>query len=182
MEESIFNRAPVQNKQSINVQKSTIKYLKGLDCLCTPALDVGPRSPLTNEIEDVFGIRMDNTYGDLDVSFTTKKKFYKFVLYSHTIEHQFNPLFTLLELKKIIDKNSYMLIILPRRIKLLWTLSHYHEIDHYRMRALLDRAGYKIESYSKSRARRPWYQYLTGIRPLLRLFFEYNAFYLVKIK
>jgi len=160
--------------------EDTVEYLrrKGI----TPyILDVGPCSPLTKMIHRELRVApIANTEGDLDVMPFMDGMTFDYIIYSHTIEHQFNPLHTLLELRKAMHDKTRMFIILPRRGKLLWDRGHYHEIDHYRMKLLLQRAGYEIISYELHKGWRPWWFYLTGIRPLMRLFLEYNAYYEVK--
>ena len=161
--------------------RQTLDFLKGK--LKGTILDVGQPSPLTEAIIMNFPVQVTNTVGDLDEEFTVDHIGYwpfNFIIYSHTIEHQFNPLNTLLGLKYRMNDNTVMFIMLPSRGKLLWTKGHFHEIDHYRMQALLDRAGLKIVAYERRKHWRRWYSYLTGIRPLLRLLFEYNAYYTVK--
>ena len=108
-------------------------------------LDVGQHSPLTDEIEKYFNIKLDNTTGDLDVLFTMPKKNYDVIIYSHTIEHQFNPLYTLIKLKDALKNNGRIYIFVPdRNIKLLWSKGHYHEIDTYRMYLICKRVGLQI--------------------------------------
>ncbi len=175
-------------EQSSNVQRTTLEYLYRRMYLGPyTIIDVGQRSPLTDAIEREFGYMIWNTVGDLDERFglsmngpVSKCPIY-YIVYSHTIEHQFNPLYTLLELKRYMIPETRMFIILPRRGKLLWWRGHYHEIDDYRMRLLLRRAGLDIVSFERHKVWREWKFYFTGIRPLMRLFCEYNAYYEVKI-
>ena len=157
-----------------------LDYLEGKVTL--PILDVGQRSPLTDAIAQRYLPGVENTQGDLDIEFSIPGYWpYYTIIYSHTIEHQFNPLFTILQLKKIMAREASLIIILPSRTKLLWDKGHYHEIDHYRMKLLIERAGMRIVSYERRKAWRKWYTYFYGIRPLLRLFLEYNAYYLIKL-
>ena len=143
-------------------------------------LDVGQRSPLTDAIEGKFS-KVDNTIGDLDIEVTAPEYRYDTIIYSHTIEHQFNPLFTLLELKQLMHFYTRLIIILPSRTKILWTPGHYHEIDHYRMQLLIKRAGLRIVSYERRKHWRKWYTYFFGLRPFMRLFLEYNAYYMIQL-
>lgn len=172
-----FAKSPYQKNtnQARCVRRQTINYLRKLDLKCN-ILDIGPRNPLSDAIEEKLGLKVVNTYGDLDCDFLIPPKTFKFILYSHTIEHQFNPLFTLLELKEHLSGN--MLIIIPSRPKILWSKGHYHEIDHYRMKMLLKRAGYRIVNYQKIKFWREWWQYLS-LRGIMRLLFEYNSYYFV---
>ena len=170
----------VETDQTLNVIDTTMKYLVRKSKYDGTMLDIGRESPLTKRVRAIYDVT--NTSGDLDtITFSSDIK-YDYILYSHTIEHQFNPLHTLLELRKVMSEESVMYIILPNKPKFLWWEGHFHEIDNYRMTLLLKRAGYEIISYERHRAWRNWKFYLKGIRPLLRVFLEFNAYYEVKIK
>lgn len=145
-------------------------------------LDIGQRSPLTDAIEKSLNLKLDNTSSDLDFAVTAPKKAYDVVIYSHTIEHQFNPLFTLVEIHKLLKNDGTLFIMLPERGKLLWDKGHYHEIDAYRFKELVERAGFKIVKKDAQRSWRNPFFYLTGFRPFLRLFMEKNANYVLKKK
>lgn len=177
---------PYLTEDTRNIRQ-VIRYLKDKEYLIDNPyvhyiLDVGQRSPLTDAISKESYCRIDNTTGDLDTDFTSPIRIYDTIIYSHTIEHQFNPLYTLLRLREVMDKSSRMFIILPSRTKLLWERGHFHEIDRYRMGLLLDSAGLEIVTYERRKHHRAWYTYFNGIRPLMRLFIEFNAYYEVKIK
>lgn len=182
---SEFAKNPYDNmsRQYEDSIKTTIGFLIR-KVVRSPILDIGEQSPLTDALRLYLpSIEIDNTEGDIDEPFVTiPGKKYNAILYSHIIEHQFNPLFTLQFLKSRLEKDGRIFIITPHRGKLLWDKGHYHEIDHYRMIKLIERAGYKILNYELHKVRRAWYSYLTGIRPLLRLFFEYNGYYEIKQK
>lgn len=165
-----------------DAMSTTVKYIGRKIKPSSSMLDVGQRNPLTELLEKgEMKLRITNTEGDLDVFILQDTNIYNYILYSHTIEHQFNPLHTLLELKKVMSDKTLMFIILPRRGKLLWCKGHFHEIDDYRMRLLLERAELEIVSLELHKAWRPWYFYLTGFKPIMRLFFEYNAYYEVRL-
>jgi len=180
-----FNQSPyVVTNHVASTMDSTIKYLIAhvpYWGFGQTMLDVGQRSPLTALIEFYFPqMKVDNTEGDLDTFGLPETHEYDLVLYSHTIEHQFNPLHTLLELKKVLRHEGRIFIALPQKPQLLWWSGHYHEIDDYRMRMLLKRAGYEVVTYDRRKEwRSPWF-YLSGIRPFLRLFFERHGYYEVK--
>jgi len=166
-----------------DAMSTTVKYLNRKVRPHSTMLDVGQVNPLTEILlNGNLKPEITNTEGDLDVFNLDDSVKYDYILYSHTIEHQFNPLHTLLELKKVMTDKTLMFIILPRRGKLLWCKGHFHEIDAYRMDLLLERAGLDVVSLEMHKAWRPWYFYLTGFKPLLRLFLEYNAYYEVRLK
>lgn len=171
----------IATEQTENVIATILEYLSRKVSMRTWMLDIGRYSPLTREVKEKFELRIENTVGDLDVLTFGSLKKYDYILYSHTIEHQFNPLHTLLELRKVMNAETKMFIILPCKPKFLWWEGHFHEIDNYRMKLLLKRAGLNIVSYERHRVFRNWKFYLTGIRPLLRLFCEYNDYYEVKL-
>ena len=181
-----FASTPWQNTRQHDYHvRDVLRYLRGriLNYHGITMLDIGKISPLTLAVKERYEkLIIWNTDIDIDTEPIDFLAAVDYVLYSHTIEHQFNPLYTLLEIYNLMKDDSVMFIILPRRGKLLWDKGHYHEIDHYRMKLLLERAGYEIISYELHKAWRPWWFYLTGIRPLMRLFFEFNAYYEVKKK
>jgi len=153
-----------------------IGYLKGKIRSGMSMLDVGGRNPLTEFMEKEFDVKADNTSGDLDISFTAPGNEYDVIIYSHVIEHQFNPLFTLLELKKYMKDSARMYIFLPNKPKFLWYEGHYHEIDRHRMGLLLKRAGLNICSVTRQRLKKPLKDRI-GIRPFIRVFCEFNVIY-----
>ena len=143
-------------------------------------LDIGRQSPSTEAIREKFRIPVTNTEGDLDVQFGFPSLPYTDILYLRTLNHQFNPLYTLLKIKdEAMSDFTKLYILVPSRGKLLWDKGCYHEVDHYRMCQLLKRAGLKIREYERVKVHRHWSFYFKGVRPLLKLFFEYNAFYVV---
>ncbi|MFA5194857.1 MAG: methyltransferase domain-containing protein [Bacteroidales bacterium] len=159
--------------------KKTLDFLSGKILRSSAILDVGQRSPLTDAIEKRFGVFVVNTSGDLDRDFIipSQKSKFNVIIYSHTIEHQFNPLHTLEKLREVLSDNGVLYIFLPSRPDFLKYKDHFHEIDHINMKRLLSEAGFEIMKYSRQKVWRSFKFYLTGIRPLFRLFFEYNAIY-----
>ena len=121
------------SKQTELKNRQTLNYLRFKINRNDTILDVGVRSPLTDEIEKFFNIMIYNTDGDLDTNPNVPMEYFDIIIYSHTIEHQFNPLFTLLRLKSRLKHNGIMYIFLPNRPKFLWFKGHFHEIDRYRI-------------------------------------------------
>lgn len=166
------------NVQTIDRYKKTFDYLEGK--MQGSILDVGDRTPFTVELEKRFKIPVYNTKGDLDLDFYIPDGKYDVIIYSHTLEHQFNHLFSILKLKKVLRTDGTLYLMLPDRGRLLWCDNHYHEIDDYRVKLLMKRAGLKVISKVRHKVWRHWKIYFTGLRPLLRLLLEYNAIYEVK--
>ena len=142
-------------------------------------LDVGERNPLTELLEQKYNVKIENTEGDLDEDFIIPGNKYDTIIFSHVIEHIFNPLHACLRLKKTMHSKSKMYIALPDRGKLLWSKEHFHEIDSYRFKMLMKRAGLKTINKVRHRVWRPWWNYLLGFRSFLRLIFEYYAVYTI---
>src|SRR5215203_2792250 len=126
----------LHRKRSVEYVEQNLPNINTLDIL-----DIGQRSPLTDAIEETLKVKIDNTTGDLDFTFTAPKNQYDAIIYSHTIEHQFNPLYTLVEIRKLLKDEGVLFIMLPERGKLLWDKGHYHEIDSYRFKELVERGG-----------------------------------------
>jgi SAM-dependent methyltransferase len=166
------------NVQTIDRYEKTFNYLEGK--MQGNILDVGKRTQFTVELEKRFKISVYNTKGDLDLDFYIPDGEYDVIIYSHTLEHQLNHLSAMLKLKDVLKTDGTLYLMLPDRGKLLWCNNHYHEIDDYRVKLLLKRAGLEVISKTRHKVWRHWKIYFTGLRPLLRLFLEYNAIYEVK--
>jgi hypothetical protein len=160
--------------------RQALKYMDRHFKISGKVLDVGAFNPLTAAMQHHFNVKIDNTIGNLDEQVSAPGKDYDRIIYSHVMEHQMNPLFTLCELKKLMKDDALMLIGLPRRGKLLWTKGHFHEIDEYRFRELIRVAGMVMIHRKIGKSCRHPLTYFTGIRPILRLFFEFNVTYILK--
>jgi len=161
--------------------KNMLRYLHGKINVNSKVLDVGNHNLLTKKIKEYFKIPIYNTEGDLDNDFILPKVDYDFIIFSHTLEHLFNPLHTLNYLKCVMTPKTLMIIAIPYRPCWLRDKGHFHEMDEYLFKYLMKRAGLRIVDRKKYKIWRKWWFYFTGIRPLLRLLFEYNIIYTVKI-
>ena len=74
-------------------------------------------------------------------------------------------------------KNSKLFVFLPTRPCFLAIKEHYHEINEQRMIYLLDYVGLRILSTEEIRTKRPFYKYLLGVKPFLRLIYDYIIVY-----
>lgn len=158
----------------------TINYIFNTTIPFISILDMGERSEFTVSLEENLGKVVDNTIGDLDLDFSAPKSQYDLITYIHTIEHQFNPLYSLIKLRELLSPNGRILVEFPQRIKILWTNHHYHEIDHYRFGELVKTANLEIVKCTRWKLPRPFYQYLTGVRSIMRLFQENIVMYELK--
>lgn len=183
LEELVGKNQNTNNFYAKSLNKKIIKYFRIKDCMNGYILDIGMKTYFTKMLENEFDIKIFNTKGDLDIDFEMNEDYkYDTIIYSRTIEHQFNPLHTLLRLKRVMHNKSKMYIILPNRGKLLWTKYHYHEIDPYRMSLLFKRAGYRMISNTKIKGWRSPLLYMKGFRSLYRIIREHNDIYELELK
>ena len=150
-------------------QAKTIELINSIGGLHGAVLDIGGRNVFTEILEKQYNINIDSTSGDLDLELNTPRPSYDFVHYNNVIEHQFNPLFTLLEIKKILKPAGILILGTPLKPNwITWAICHYHEFDDYRLKKLITRAGYEI-----IKSVHFYYQIsFKGIRPIIGSFYK----------
>lgn len=140
--------------------------------LQSPVLDCGERSVLTGMIENKFGVKIENTTGDLDISPINGK--YDFILAFEIIEHLMNPLWFLIQVRQALNPDGILYLSTPiNKPKYFWRHDHFHEFGEYRLGALMDRAGFKIVRKERKR-----FYPINGLRPLIRLLFKTGTIFL----
>jgi len=133
-------------------------------------LDICDRTALTNQLEGYYNIKFDSTNVDLDVEPINGK--YDIVTSFEVLEHLFNPLFNLLEIKKILNSNGVLYLSTPLFKPLfLKSPEHFHEMSEDELLNLIERAGFIVIRKKKIRVR-SFYKYFFGLRPLLRAKYE----------
>lgn len=165
------------NKKAIANHNKTIELIDIIGGLSGNVLDIGKRNLLTEKLENKFNISIDSTNGDLDIKFECPNKKYNFIHYNNVIEHQFNPLFTLLEIKKRLKKNGILILGTP--IKPRWITDakrHFNEFNKYKFDLLILRGGFKIVKQIMHWKQLGW----TGIRPLLGSFYKRQGIFILK--
>ena len=117
------------------------------------------------------GINFDETKGDLDI-ITLKENVYDTVLMFEIVEHLFNPLLVLLNVRKTLKDGGILYISTPRRPFFLRNKNHhFHEYQDKSLENLLRRAGFEITKTNLFRTR-SLSSGLKGFRPFLRVLFE----------
>ena len=105
-----------------------IKHLSKLD-LSGYILDIGERTVMTQRMEDALNIKIGNTMGDLDEKFFPFEKRdikYDVIIFSHVIEHLFNPLLCLKGIKKLMKPDATLVICTPIKPHYLpWGKGHF---------------------------------------------------------
>ena len=133
-------------------------------------LDIGDRTMLTTQLESFFSCPFDSTSVDLDID--PLAGHYDIVTSFEIIEHLFNPLHNLLQIRQVMTPDGKLYLSTPAgKPRFLRSPSHFHEMSHRSLKALFDRAGLTIRRQQKITIF-PWWFYLTGIRPLLRVVFD----------
>lgn len=165
------------NKKAEINRLKTIDLIDGIGGLRGNVLDIGSRNFFTEILEKKYNVEIDSTDCDLDECLVSPKTNYDFVHYNNVIEHQFNPLFTLLEIKKILNSDGILILGCPLKPK--WITSakcHFHEFDEYAYQELIKRAGFKevkrIHFYKQFS--------INGIRGLFGNFFNRQVVVILK--
>ncbi|MDT9545817.1 MAG: hypothetical protein HQ516_04930 [Chlorobium sp.] len=144
-------------------------------------LDLGERTPLTGMMEELFGCRFVNSDSDLDVE--PLQGSYGVVSAMEVLEHLYNPLHLLLEVRKVMrGEDARLFVSMPlSRPAMLRSPDHFHEMGESEARALFGRAGFRVQRSARFRIRRPLF-YLSGVKPFLRLLFEKVQIYELSVK
>lgn len=88
------------------------------------------------------------------------------------IEHLFNPVHCLLNIRKVMSDNGRMYLSTPRRP--FWMRNrknHFHEFQDNSLENLLKRVGFEVVKKKKLR-NRPFLQCFKGFRSFLRIFVD----------
>lgn len=164
-EETIANQK--QNKKAILNREKTIELIDKIGGLKGNVLDIGSRNLFTEILCQRYNIEINSTFGDLDIEFNCPMKKYDFVHYNNVIEHQFNPLFTLLKIKEVLKNDGYLILGCPLKPKWITTATcHFHEFDEKAYKEIINRAEFK----EINRVKFCYQISLIGIRPFLSSF------------
>lgn len=132
------------NQIAILNQQKTIEIIDKVGGLKGNVLDIGNRNYFTEILESKYNLKIDSTNGDLDIEFNCPNKKYDFVHYNNVIEHQFNPLFTLLKIRDILKDDGYLILGCPLKPKWIATNNcHFHEFDKKAYNEIISRSDYK---------------------------------------
>jgi hypothetical protein len=134
-------------------------------------LDLGGRTPLTDSLELFFRCPFDNTAVDLDIDSLDGR--YGVVTAFEVLEHLFNPLHLLLQVRSVLEGGDARLFVSMPAAKpgLLASPGHFHEMSCRSAKLLFLRAGFSVVRSAQFRIRSPLF-YLTGFKPLMRAFYE----------
>ena len=143
-------------------------------------LEVDKYNLLTHKIKTKYPhVSISHCHGDFDENIYVIGNFdgeilaipgshFDTVVFTSVIEHLYNPLFALEEIKKYIKPDGILLLAMPKgtimSVQYYW---HFHEMTKNQLFMLMDRAGFMCVSYKEfprywGKPKR-W-----GIRPILR--------------
>ena len=134
-------------------------------------LDLGDRTQLCDDLETLFGCPFASTGCDLDVDPLSGS--YDVVTAFEVLEHLFNPLHALLEVRKVLSgPDARVFVSVPAaKPAMLKSPDHFHEMSPCELESLIARTGFRSVRRGSFRIRR-WPFYLTGLKPLLRAIHE----------
>ena len=159
--------------------RKTLAFLNE-DKTTKSALDIGDRTPFTEKLESFFDCPFDNTKIDLDKEHLTGE--YDVITACEIIEHLYNPLHFLMEIRSVLNKSGTLYLSTPKgKPYFLWSEDHFHEMRFDRLNSLINRAGFSIIRYDEIHIH-PLSFYFTGIRPLLRFVFEKHLLLELKLR
>jgi len=174
--EALYLNEMTSQKAFVN-RIETMKLIDKHGGLHGNVLDIGEENYFSYILKEKYPAKIYNTWRDLDTDFNVPLLLYDFVHYNNVIEHQFNPLYTLLCIRKVL-KDSGMLI-LGTPVKPNWITyakCHFHEMDQYRFDKLILRAGFRVIDCVKF-----WRDVrFTGIRGILGSFYLKQSVYLLR--
>ena len=154
-----------------------IDFIKDLD-LSGRILDIGERNPLTKKIENHYHIKIDSTSSDLDRWLSCPRSKYDLIIFNQVIEHLFNPLLCLENIKDVMNVDSILIIGTPIKPGFITTCKgHFHELDDYRFKKLIERAGLEIINWQKFYTyKNIVWQGFTGLRPFIKMFYKRHSY------
>lgn len=157
--------------------EKSLAFVRASDAVQLPAragLDIGDRTPATAMLEAHFGCRFDATSVDLDTEPLDRTKSYPVVTAFEVIEHLYNPLHLLLQIRAALypAPSSRLFLSTPAwKPGCLQSPDHFHEMPKRSLDALVARAGFEVVRSAEFGIRSPLFC-LRGVRPLLRCIFE----------
>ncbi|NTU97454.1 MAG: class I SAM-dependent methyltransferase [Chlorobiaceae bacterium] len=162
--------------------KKTLEFIAGSSGAVNGmerGLDLGGRTPLTDMLEKHVLCPFDNTCVDLDTGILEDR--YGVVTAFEVVEHLFNPLHALLQVRNVFcGKDPRLFLSIPlRKPELLGSPGHFHEMTRREALLLFGRAGFSVVRSSEFRIRHPLF-YLTGVKPMMRAFYEKVLIYELK--
>jgi hypothetical protein len=178
------------DEEYLNDAAHTVRWRKTLDFLggssltgaqLSKGLDLADRTSFTAALEQHFGCPFGNTTVDLDLEPLDGS--FEVVTALEVLEHLYNPLHALLEIKRLLaGKDARLFVSMPLRKPIfLASPDHFHEMTRKEALSLFTRAGFTVLRSAEFRIRHPLF-YLTGVKPLLRAWYEKVQIYELAVR
>lgn len=172
-------------KNDLDRYDLTLKKLPS--SLVGKAMDLGIENPFTPILRKTFpNLEITNTKNGLDFDVDRlpfQDKSFDVVFSFEVLEHLMNPLWSLLECKRILKDGGTIFLTTPKGgfpSTLMWNDTHFHEIDYKRIAILAKSAGLRIERLERIN-KGPLFWWKMGLfRPTLRVFF--GGWYYLELK
>ena len=163
--------------------KRTLEFLQGSlsGASLSSGLDLGERTPFTALLEQYFECPFENTGVDLDFEPLTGS--FGVVTAFEVLEHLYNPLHALLEVRHLLaGADARLFLSMPLwKPAYLASPDHFHEMTRSEALSLFSRAGFAVLRSAEFRIRHPLF-YLTGVKPLLRAWYEKVQIYELAVR
>lgn len=141
-----------------------------------PICDLGEPNPLKEMIAEKWHL-IESI--DIDLDYQRLQGQWGTILCFEVLEHLFNPLFALENMKQALVPDGRIFLSTPYQWpQILKAKHHFHEVPTDRLEWLFDRAGLRIENRGKATIAGRWYEHVTGFRPILRYFQHTRLFQL----
>lgn len=153
------------------------KHLRGKSETC---LDIGEPNMVGNYLCNELELKKDNTNFDLDIECKFSGK-YDVVICLEVMEHLMSPKYFLINLKKVLHKDSQIFFSYPSRPHFLWTAQHFHEYAKKRFTYLLNHCGYEVIDWQRKYFPSSFLARFRGVRPFIRQFVNYDNLVYAKL-
>ena len=139
---STINTDYIKSQHVLIRWEKTLAFLNE-DKTVKSALDIGDCTPFTKNLESFFNCPFDNPNIDLDEEHLTGE--YDIITAFEVIEHLYNPLHFLMEIKRVLKSGATLYLSTPKgKPYFLWSEEHFHEMGYTRLNSLINRAGFSI--------------------------------------
>ena len=181
---TIIDGAYLDEQDHLLRWQRTLEFLRGsliAGSLLASGLDLGDRTPFTASLEQHFDCQFENTTVDLDLEALSGS--FGVVTAFEVLEHLYNPLHALLEVKRILaSEDARLFVSMPLwKPDFLASPDHFHEMTRSEALSLFTRAGFSVLRSAEFRIRHPLF-YLTGVKPLLRAWYEKVQIYELAVR
>ncbi|RLG46811.1 MAG: hypothetical protein DRN92_04505 [Thermoproteota archaeon] len=146
-------------------------------------LDIGHRNIFTSYLEETFGVKILNTFGDLDRKAIYPEGNFDVIFCFEVLEHLCNPLWLLDCIYEKLDSNGALFLSTPSRLQINWATCHFCEHSLDRLSYLFEKAKFVVTDRDLIKIPGSF-----GIRPVIRkimgwFFFPYpEGIYLFLLK